>query len=146
MNLAQLVKSQTFATLLQALDAAGELTAGRTVQAKLLSLEPDGTATATIGDTKVALVLAGPQARQAALQPGATLLLRLDPPERPGGDLRATLVEVRPPTAPSGAPIAQQPVTQPPAAGSAGAPATTLPAPAAAPLSSTSPQPNQAPQ
>lgn len=103
MNLAQLVQSQNFATLLQALDAAGELAAGRTVQARLLSLEADGTATAAIGDTKVALVLAGPQARQAALQPGATLLLRLDPPEQPGGDLRATLVETRPP-APSPAP------------------------------------------
>lgn len=101
MNLALLVKSQTLATLLQALDAGGELTAGRTVQARLASLEPDGTATAMIGETKVALVLAGPQARQAALQPGATLLLRLDPPEQPGGDLRATLVEVRPPTASS---------------------------------------------
>ena len=99
MNLAQLVKSQTLATLLQALDAGGELTAGRTVQARLASLEPDGTATAMIGETKVALVLAGPQARQAALQPGATLLLRLDPPEQPGGDLRATLVEMRPPSA-----------------------------------------------
>lgn len=99
MNLAQLVKSQTLATLLQALDASGELTAGRTVQVRLASLEPDGTATAMIGDSKVALVLAGPQARQAALQPGATLLLRLDPPEQAGGDLRATLVEVRPPSA-----------------------------------------------
>ncbi|WP_156367031.1 hypothetical protein, partial [Bosea thiooxidans] len=87
MNLAQLVQSQNFATLLQALDAAGELTAGRTVEARLLSLEADGTATAAIGDAKVALVLAGPQARQAAaLQPGATLLLRLDPPEQPGGE------------------------------------------------------------
>ncbi|MCO5091878.1 flagellar hook-length control protein FliK [Bosea sp. (in: a-proteobacteria)] len=97
MNLAQLVKSQTFATLLQALDAAGELTAGRTVEARLSSLEPDGTATAMIGDSKVALVLAGTQARQAALQPGTTLMLRLDPPDEPGGDLRATLIETRPP-------------------------------------------------
>lgn len=101
MNLAQLVKSQNFATLLQALDAAGELTAGRTVQAKLISLEADGSATAAIGDSKVALILGGPQARQAALQPGSTLLLRLDAPERPGGDLRATLVELRPPAAAS---------------------------------------------
>jgi hypothetical protein len=99
MNLAQLVKSQTFATLLQALDAAGVPAAGRTVEARLSSLEPDGTATAMIGDSKVSLVLAGPQAKQAALQPGATLLLRLDPPAEPGGDLRATLVETRPPQA-----------------------------------------------
>lgn len=109
MNLAQLVKSQTLATLLQALDAGGELTAGRTVQARLASLESDGTATAMIGETKVALVLAGPQARQTALQPGATLLLRLDPPEQPGGDLRATLVEVRPPSAPASGQPQQQP-------------------------------------
>lgn len=126
MNLAQLAQSQNFATLLQALDAAGELTAGRTVQAKLLALEADGTATATIGDTKVALVLAGPQARQAALQPGATLLLRLDPPEQPGGELRATLVEVRPP-APPLAPAA--PLPQPAAAMPASSPATLAAAP-----------------
>ena len=100
MNLAQLVQSQTFATLLQALDNAGELTAGRTVQATLLSLGADGTATAMIGDTRVALLLAGPQARQAAtLDPGATLMLRLEPPAEPGGELRATLVDVRPPAA-----------------------------------------------
>lgn len=97
MNLAQLVQSQTFATLLQALDNAGELTAGRTVQATLLSLGADGTATAMIGDTKVALLLAGPQAKQAAaLDPGATLMLRFEPPAEPGGELRATLVEARP--------------------------------------------------
>ena len=100
MNLAQLVQSQTFATLLQALDNAGELTAGRTVQASLLSLAADGTATAMIGDTKVALLLAGPQAKQAAtLDPGAALTLRLEPPAEPGGELRATLVEARPATA-----------------------------------------------
>lgn len=138
MNLAQLVKSQTFATLLQALDAAGELTAGRTVQARLATLEPDGTATAMIGDSKVALVLAGPQARQAALQPGATLLLRLDPPAQQGGDLRATLIEVRPPgTSASGQaqpPAAQAPQSAqssvPPA--SMAAPARPMPAPAVA--------------
>lgn len=117
MNLAQLVQSQNFATLLQALGASGELTAGRTVQAKLLALEPDGTATAAIGDSKVALVLAGPQAKQAALQPGATLLLRLDPPEQPGGELRATLVEVRPPAvAPSPGSTPQQPAVATPTA------------------------------
>lgn len=129
MNLAQLVKSQTLATLLQALDAGGELTAGRTVQARLVSLEPDGIATAMIGETKVALVLAGPQARQAALQPGATLMLRLDPPEQPGGDLRATLVEVRPPNAPASGQSQQQPAQAP-----APMPPTTPPASAAAPL------------
>jgi len=141
MNLAQLVKSQTLATLLQALDAAGELTAGRTVQARLASLEPDGTATAMIGETKVALVLAGPQARQAALQPGATLMLRLDLPEQPGGDLRATLVEVRPPNTPAPGQSQQQsaqapapmPPTTPPA--SAATPPRAVPAPAPVPAS-----------
>ena len=38
MNLAQLIQSQNFARLLQALDAGNELTAGKTVQARLLSL------------------------------------------------------------------------------------------------------------
>jgi hypothetical protein len=136
MNLAQLVKSQTLATLLQALDAGGELTAGRTVQARLASLEPDGTATAMIGETKVALVLAGPQAKQAAIQPGATLMLRLDPPEQPGGDLRATLVEVRPPSATSGQSQPQPaPTPQPaqPAVPSASTMAPARPNPAAVP-------------
>lgn len=141
MNLAQLVKSQTLATLLQALDAGGELTAGRTVQARLASLEPDGTATAMIGETRVALVLAGPQARQAALQPGATLLLRLDPPEQQGGDLRATLVEIRPPNTPAPGQAPPQP-----------APAPTPAQPDAAPTSPVSvrspiaPAPSPAPQ
>ena len=136
MNLAQLVKSQTLATLLQALDAGGELTAGRTVQARLASLEPDGTATAMIGETKVALVLAGPQAKQVALQPGATLMLRLDPPEQPGGDLRATLVEIRPPSATSGQSQPQPaPAPQPaqPAVPSASTMAPARPNPAAVP-------------
>lgn len=136
MNLAQLVKSQTLATLLQALDAGGELTAGRTVQAQLASLEPDGTATAMIGETKVALVLAGPQAKQVALQPGATLMLRLDPPEQPGGDLRATLVEIRPPSATSGQ-SQPQPAPAPQPAQPAVPPASTMaparPNPAAVP-------------
>lgn len=96
MNIAQLVQSKTLATLLQALDISGELPVGRTVQARLLSLDTDGTATAMIGETKVALVLAGPQARQAALEPGTTLMLRLDAPAESGGELRATLVETRP--------------------------------------------------
>jgi len=148
MNLAQLVKSQTFATLLQALEAAGELTAGRTVQARLLSLETDGTATAMIGDSKVALVLAGPQARQAELQPGATLLLRLDPPEQPGGDLRATLVEVRPPTAAPSGPAVSQPAVAVPnlrpdmSLPTSNPPSTArVPAPAPMPLPSSAGQP-----
>ncbi len=97
MNITQLVQSQTLATLLQALETTGELAAGRTVQATLLSLGADGTAIATIGDTRVSLLLAGAQAKQAAtLDPGATLMLRLEPPAEPGGELRATLVEARP--------------------------------------------------
>ncbi|MFJ5370639.1 hypothetical protein ACIPIA_15605, partial [Bosea sp. CER48] len=154
MNLAQLVQSQNFATLLQALGVTGELTAGRTVQARLLALEPDGTATALIGDSKVALVLAGPEAKQATLQPGATLLLRLDPPERPGGDLRATLVEVRPPaTAPSSPPSPQQPApsspsTRPdvpaPAGGPAMRPLPTIPGIIPAAVPAAAPQPSAA--
>lgn len=154
MNLAQLVKSQTLATLLQALDAGGELTAGRTVQARLASLEPDGTATAMIGEAKVALVLAGPQARQAALQPGATLLLRLDPPEQTGGDVRATLVEVRPPNAPASehpqqqpaqAPAPLQPNTPPTSAAAPLRPVpTTAPVPAPQPVSTPQPAAPQA--
>lgn len=149
MNLAQLVKSQTLATLLQALDAGGELTAGRTVQARLASLEPDGTATAMIGETKVALVLAGPQARQAALQPGATLMLRLDPPEQPGGDLRATLVEVRPPSTSASGQAQPQPTSAPQPAQAAAPPASTVaparPTPAGAPAPAPQPAAMPAP-
>ena len=120
MNLAQLVKSQTLATLLQALDAGGELTAGRTVQARLASLEPDGTATAMIGDSKVALVLAGPEARQAALQPGASLTLKLTAPAEPGAPLQATLVGIRP--AQAGSANAPAPPGQPTAGTTPAAP------------------------
>ncbi len=129
MNLAQLILSQNFARLLQALDATGELSAGKTVAAQLISLDADGTATATIGDARVALVLAGPQAKQAALQPGATLILHLEAPEQPGGDLRATLVEIRPPT---GSPAPAQAL-----------PASSSPLPATPPLS-TAPAPHPA--
>lgn len=136
MNLAQLIQSQNFARLLQALDAAGELSAGKTVTARLVSLDADGSATAAIGDAKVALILAGPQARQAALQPGATLILHLEAPEQPGGDLRATLVEIRPPagsTAPaqgSAAPAPPLPDTASTSPGSATAPAGSAGSPA----------------
>ncbi|MCU4180792.1 flagellar hook-length control protein FliK [Bosea sp. BH3] len=126
MNIAQLVQSKTLATLLQALDISGELPVGRTVQARLLMLDADGTATAMIGETKVALVLAGPQARQAALEPGTTLMLRLDAPAESGGELRATLVETRPPAAAATAATPQAATAQ------AAATAPDVPTPAAA--------------
>jgi hypothetical protein len=100
MNPATLAQSQTLATLLQALAPATGLVAGRTVEARLLAVAGDGTATAQLGQDTFALVLAGPAARQSALQPGATLVLKLDPGPAgaPGGSLTATLIEVRPPT------------------------------------------------
>jgi hypothetical protein len=101
MNLATLVQHQTLATLLQALSPASGLVAGATVEARLLAIAMDGTATAQIGDARIALVLAGPQARDAALQPGATLLLKLLAPEQAGAPVRATLLEVRPATSQS---------------------------------------------
>jgi hypothetical protein len=104
MNLATLVQSQTLATLLQALASSTGLVPGKTVEARLLALASDGTATAQIGSETIALVLAGPAARQAALQPGATLVLKLDAPDEPGASLKATLVEVRPPSAPAAQP------------------------------------------
>ena len=104
MNLATLVQSQTLATLLQALSPTTGLAPGRTVEARLLALAGDGTATAQLGDDTVTLVLAGSTSRQSALQPGATLVLRLDAAEEPGGNLRATLVDVRAPAAPAAQP------------------------------------------
>jgi hypothetical protein len=100
MNLATLAQSQTLATLLQALAPTTGLVAGRTVEARLLAIAGDGTATAQLGQETFSLVLAGPAARQSALQPGATLVLKLDPGPSgaAGGSLTATLVEVRPPT------------------------------------------------
>lgn len=108
MNLATLVQSQTLATLLQALAPASGLVPGKTVEARLLALAGDGTATAQIGGETIALVLAGPAAKQAALQPGATLVLRLDAPDTPEAGLKATLVEVRPPTAAATQPASPQ--------------------------------------
>ncbi|MDP3318283.1 MAG: flagellar hook-length control protein FliK [Bosea sp. (in: a-proteobacteria)] len=100
MNPATLAQSQTLATLLQALAPATGLVAGRTVEARLLAVAGDGTATAQLGQETLSLVLAGPAARQSALLPGAMLVLKLDPAPSgaAGGSLTATLVEVRPPT------------------------------------------------
>ncbi len=139
MNLATLVQSQTLATLLQALAPASGLAPGKTVEARLIALAGDGTATAQIGGDTIGLVLAGPAARQPALQPGATLVLRLEAPDQPGASLKATLVEVRPPTttpAQPGAPIAAaSPAATPPLAAPpvASAPAPTPAAPSAQP-------------
>lgn len=111
MNLATLAQSQSLATLLQALAPASGLVAGRTVEARLLALAGDGTATAQLGQETFSLVVSGPVARQATLQPGATLVLRFDPAPPNGrtpAALQATLVEVRPPPAvgPQSAPTA----------------------------------------
>lgn len=111
-NLATLAQSQNFATLLAALNGAG-LTAGKTVEARLLSLDGEGNATALVNGVKIALVLAGPEARQAPLQPGATLLLRFDEPAKPGAPRQAVLVGTRP--APSDEPALTAGQTAPPA-------------------------------
>lgn len=95
-NLAALLQSQNLATLLATLNNSSAFTAGKTVEAKLTSLESDGTATAIVNGIKVALVLAGPEAKQAALQPGASLILKLTAPAEPGAPLQATLVGTRP--------------------------------------------------
>lgn len=117
-QLAALIKSQNLATLLATMTGNGGLAAGKTVEAKLVALDPDGNATALVNGVKVALVLAGPEARQAALQPGASLMLKLAAPAEPGAPLQATLVGVRPapansPNAPA-APAQQTAGTTPP--------------------------------
>ncbi len=104
MTLAALAQNQLLTTLLDALQPATVLVAGKTLAATLLSLDGEGRATAQVGDEKFSLLLAGPRAKGAALQPGATLILRMDAPETPGGAPRATLLEVRPP--PTGATVA----------------------------------------
>ncbi len=143
MNLATLAQSQALATLLQALAPASELVPGRTVEARLIALAADGTATAQVGADMIALVLAGPAAKQAALQPGATLVLRLDAAEEPGAGLRATLVEVRPPSTPGQPSTPNQTPTQSPPPGApvqtAVTPAPALPGQQAAALPSTIP-------
>ncbi len=126
MNLVTLIQSQTLATLLQALQPAGELAPGKTVEATLLSLDGDGVATAQVGEARIALVLAGPQARQSDLQPGATLVIKLDAPEEPGAPLRATLVETRPAAAQP--PTPNPPTSNPPAAQPQAAPRDRYPA------------------
>ncbi|MCV9935798.1 flagellar hook-length control protein FliK [Boseaceae bacterium BT-24-1] len=98
-QLAALVKSQSLATLLAAMNGNGGLAAGKTVEAKLVAIDGEGNATALVNGVKVALVLAGPEARQAALQPGASLMLKLAAPAEPGAPLQATLVGIRPPPA-----------------------------------------------
>ncbi|CAN7282169.1 flagellar hook-length control protein FliK [Bosea sp. LjRoot237] len=113
-QLAALVKSQSLATLLAAMTGNGGLAAGKTVEAKLVALDGDGNATALVNGIKVALVLAGPEARQAALQPGASLVLKLTAPAEPGAPLQATLVGIRPaPAEGASAPHASTPAGQP---------------------------------
>ncbi|HEV7260828.1 MAG TPA: flagellar hook-length control protein FliK [Bosea sp. (in: a-proteobacteria)] len=141
MNLATLVQSQTLATLLQALAPASELAPGKTVEARLLALAGDGTATAQVGNETIALVLAGPTTRQAALQPGATLLLKIDAPDEPGPGLKATLVEIRPPATP-----AAQPALSPASSTQPATVATTAPMAPSVPAATTmaAPSPGQA--
>jgi hypothetical protein len=110
-QLAALIKSQNLATLLATMTGNGGLAAGKTVEAKLVALDDDGNATALVNGVKVALVLAGPEARQAALQPGASLTLKLTAPAEPGAPLQATLVGIRP--AQAGNPNAPAPAGQP---------------------------------
>lgn len=133
---AALAKSQSLATLLAALGGNGGLAAGKTVEARLVALDGDGNATALVNGVKVALVLAGPEARQAALQPGAGLMLKLAPPAEPGAPLQATLVGIRPAPADgigAAAPGGQQAAaSQPPAGPSSQAAATAPAAPAQA--------------
>lgn len=100
MNPVALAQSQNFFTLLQALAAAGASDAALSVEARLIALAGDGTATAEIAGRSVTLQLDGPQAKQAALQPGATLVLKLAPPDAGETASRATLVEIRPPAGP----------------------------------------------
>ncbi|RDJ27046.1 flagellar hook-length control protein FliK [Bosea caraganae] len=133
MNLAALIQSQTFATLLSALSSESGLAVGKTVEARLLTLDSDGTATALVNGVKIALVLSGPEAKQAPLQPGATLMLRIDAPDEAGGSLRATLLETHPPAA--GAPQASPP----------DAPRGTAPAPIPAPVGGSPPTPGGLP-
>ncbi len=110
-QLAALIKSQNLATLLATMSGNGGLAAGKTVEARLVALDENGNATALVNGVKVALVLAGPEARQAALQPGASLMLKLAAPAEPGAPLQATLVGIRPPqtSSPNAAPPAGQP-------------------------------------
>lgn len=129
-KLAALVQSQNFATLLAALKSSAGLAAGKTIEARLLSLDGEGTATALVNGVKIALVLAGPEAKQAALQPGASLLLRLEAAPEPGAPLQATLVGTRP--APAEEPALPMPTTGGQRPGGAVAAATQSPATASA--------------
>ncbi len=132
-KLAALVQSQNFATLLAALKSPAGLAAGKTIEARLLSLDGEGTATALVNGVKIALVLAGPEAKQAALQPGASLLLRLEAAPEPGTPLQATLVGTRP--APAEEPALPLPANAGPRPGGAVAAATPALAAASAAVS-----------
>ncbi len=111
MNPVALVQSQLANTLLTAFSAESGLVPGGTVEARLLSLDGNGLATALVNGATLSLLLAGPEAKQAALQPGAILLLRIAAGARDDASPRATLLEVRPPaeaTTPGAAKIAPQ--------------------------------------
>lgn len=133
MDIATLVRNQNLATLLAALNSSAGLPGGKTVEARLLSLDGEGTATALVNGVKIALVLAGPEAKQAALQPGASLLLRLEAAPEPGAPLQATLVGTRP--APADEPALPLPATGGQRPGGTVAAATPAPAAASAAVS-----------
>ncbi len=114
MNLAALVQNQALATLLSVLASEQGGAAGRIIEARVLAIESDGTVTALVNGVKAGLVLAGAEAKQAAMQPGAMLSLRIDAPAEPGGAARATLVDVTPPAPPASPPPAP---AAPPGAG-----------------------------
>ena len=80
MNLAALIQQQSLAVLLSAIETAPVLKAGETVQAKLVSINPDGTARALVAGSLIDLVLSGASARQPNVVPGALLQLRIDQP------------------------------------------------------------------
>lgn len=99
MNLAALIQQQSLAVLLAAIESAPVLKGGETVQAKLLSVNADGTARALVAGSAIDLVLGGLSAKQASVVPGAILQLKIDQPSGPGQAARATLLDV---TAPKG--------------------------------------------
>ncbi len=99
MNLAALIQQQSLAVLLAAIESAPALKGGETVQAKLLTVNADGTARALVAGGAIDLVLGGLSAKQASVVPGAILQLKIDQPSGPGQAARATLLDVTAPKA-----------------------------------------------
>lgn len=98
MSIAAIIQSQLVATLLDALASVQPVagTASGGTRAQVLSTPENGLVTVNLAGQRTDLLLSGPAARNAEIQTGAILNLRIDARGTGGAPTRATLLSVTP--------------------------------------------------